>query len=324
LASIPLAWNGMGYWALVAGTLVGQLAQAIMLWRISPWRPKFNTNKVVTREIGKFGGWVGMTGLMGWFFIWVDSLVVGMYLGSLELGLYRTGNQLVVSLFALIMAPVLPVLYSKLVAQAGNERDLGIHYNKAVNIIIVISIILGTLIYVNSKPITSIFFNSEWKEIYLVIAYFGLIHGFAWVIGVNGEYYRAAGAPHKETIAVGISIPIYLSVYITFISSGLESFLISRFILVFVGIAGHLYLISTLMSVDKLRFFKNVISMAMVAFMSLIVTGMSSEILIGSPFVQIISNTIIVIALFLLINFIANKKELNFFANTISETWYKR
>jgi hypothetical protein len=64
--------------------------------------------------------------------------------------------------------------------------------------------------------------------------------------------------------------------------------------------------------------------MAMVAFMSLIVTGMSSEILIGSPFVQIISNTIIVIALFLLINFIANKKELNFFANTISETWYKR
>ena len=35
LASIPLAWGGMGYWALVGGTLLGQAAQVVMLWRIS-------------------------------------------------------------------------------------------------------------------------------------------------------------------------------------------------------------------------------------------------------------------------------------------------
>lgn len=58
LASIPLAWNGMGYWALVAGNLIGQLVQAIMLWRISPWRPKLNTDTAVTKEISEFGAWV--------------------------------------------------------------------------------------------------------------------------------------------------------------------------------------------------------------------------------------------------------------------------
>jgi PST family polysaccharide transporter len=40
-ASIPLAWGGMGYWALVAGTLTGQAVQVMMLWRMSEWRPRW-------------------------------------------------------------------------------------------------------------------------------------------------------------------------------------------------------------------------------------------------------------------------------------------
>ena len=33
IASIPLAINGMSYWALVAGTLLGQAVQGAVLWR---------------------------------------------------------------------------------------------------------------------------------------------------------------------------------------------------------------------------------------------------------------------------------------------------
>jgi len=36
LASIPLAIHGMGYWALVFGTLLGQMAQSAVLWMSSP------------------------------------------------------------------------------------------------------------------------------------------------------------------------------------------------------------------------------------------------------------------------------------------------
>ena len=90
LASIPLALNGMGYWALVAGTLVGQLVQVMMLWRTSHWRPAFNFDIQIAKEMGRFGAWVGTSGLLAWFYVWADSLIVGMYLGTAA---RRRGNR---------------------------------------------------------------------------------------------------------------------------------------------------------------------------------------------------------------------------------------
>jgi len=48
LASIPLAIHGMGYWALVAGTLVGQVVQSTMFWMLSPWRPQWGLDRGLT------------------------------------------------------------------------------------------------------------------------------------------------------------------------------------------------------------------------------------------------------------------------------------
>ena len=62
--SIPLAYYGLSYWALVVGTLVGQAAQVIVLWKLTPWRPSFRFNETLAREMGKFGSWVGLTGLL--------------------------------------------------------------------------------------------------------------------------------------------------------------------------------------------------------------------------------------------------------------------
>jgi O-antigen/teichoic acid export membrane protein len=56
LASIPMAIHGMGYWALVAGTLVGQVAQSTMFWMLSPWRPQWGLDRGLTWELIAFGG----------------------------------------------------------------------------------------------------------------------------------------------------------------------------------------------------------------------------------------------------------------------------
>ena len=39
LLSVPLAIYGMGYWALVLGSLAGSFGSALWLWRISDWHP---------------------------------------------------------------------------------------------------------------------------------------------------------------------------------------------------------------------------------------------------------------------------------------------
>ena len=259
LASIPLAWNGMGYCALVAGTLVGQLAQAIMLWRISPWRPKFNTNTVVTREIGKFGGWVGLTGLLTWFYAWADSLVVGHYLGSHDLGLYRTGNQFVSLAFVIIFGPILPVLYSHLSRLNSDKVKMRTTAESAISILSVIAIPISILFVAYSSELQEIVFGAKWTGIGVVIAAMAMMHGYSWLVGMNGEFYRAIGKPNYETVVTASTLIIYLGVYLYVINEGLDAFAWARMWLAVGALLLHVILLKYLLNVDVYTIFKRVL-----------------------------------------------------------------
>ena len=76
-ASIPLAMNGAGYWALVAGTLTGQVANTAALWLVSSWRPSLEFDRVLALELWRFGRWSMLTGLSVWLYLWMDAIVVG-------------------------------------------------------------------------------------------------------------------------------------------------------------------------------------------------------------------------------------------------------
>jgi len=258
LASIPLAWNGMGYWALVAGTLVGQLAQAIMLWLISSWRPKFNINTVVTREIGKFGTWVGLTGLLTWFYAWADSLVVGHYLGSYDLGLYRTGNQFVSLAFVMIFGPILPVLYSHLSLFNNDKEKMRTTAESAISILSVVAIPISILFLAYSNEFQVVVFGTKWTGIGVVIAGMAMMHGYSWIVGMNGEFYRAIGKPNYETIVTVSTLLIYLGVYLYIINEGLNSFVWARMGLALGALLLHLALMRHLFKINLYIIFKRI------------------------------------------------------------------
>jgi O-antigen/teichoic acid export membrane protein len=318
IASLPIALYGYGYWALVVGTLSGQLVQTVMLWKISTWRPtKYFTPKV-TYEIAKFGGWVALSGLLGWFFVWVDSLFVGMYLGSYDLGLYRTGNQLVASGFGMVTAPALPVIYSRIVLQSNSPGGLCFFYNDVINSLMLIGVVFGVVIWINGELIAELAFSNQWAGVGSVISFFGLIHGFASIVAANGEFYRAASAPQKETFAISLSIPIYLVVYKLVISNGLLAFMWARFLLVFVGIAGHLYLASKSFEFQKGRFIRNLASMIFVSLLTTyLVNNFKAMEGVGS-FYKIVVNTMVALICFLVLIIILMRDELNAFSRLIS------
>jgi O-antigen/teichoic acid export membrane protein len=265
LASIPLAWNGMGYWALVVGTLTGQAAQAIMLWRMSPWMPRKIISAGLTREMGRFGAWVGASGLLAWFYVWADSLIVGIYLGSHELGLYQTGNQFVVMAFAILFGPVTPVLYSHL-SRMHQDRERMRHLAlKLIKAITFVAIPVGIEIYFLAPPLATALFGSKWQGIEMVIGTMALTHGFAWVVGMNGEVYRAMGRPAAEAIVPAASLPIYVGVYLLSIGHGLEVFVWARFGLALGTLSLHLLVLRAILSMPILPIARYLLLMVLIA-----------------------------------------------------------
>lgn len=286
--SIPLAYYGMSYWALVVGTIVGQIAQVITLWKIERWRPHFAFNFHLAKDLGRFGFWVGLYGLLAWFYIWMDSLFVGAYLGTYHLGLYRTGNQFISMIYGFFFAPLLPVLYSHFSLIQANSVRLKDIMLKIIQILAFVSIPLGFLLYALSNPIGAIIFGDKWKGIGFVIGVMALTQAYAWVVGANGELYRAMGKPSYETVIPFATLFLYIVGYFFSIKKGFETFVWMRFYLAIAGTFLHIFFI---WKVVGLSIFKTIRMMLIASAIGLIILLAKSFMVIHiiNPYFQIFS-----------------------------------
>lgn len=257
LASIPLALAGFGYWALVAGSLGGQIAQSVALWMSSDWRPRLGLDFCLGRDLVGFGKWAMLSGLLGWFYLWMDAVVVGHYLGAHEMGLYRTGNTFVSMLFGLMFAPLLPVLYT-LFSRAQHDLTEVKHA--------LLVVIRGTALFASPMaailillctPIEQVLFGSKWAGLGPIIAILAIAHGMSWLVGAYGEAYRAIGKPHLETWALGLSAVAYLIGYLLSVRHGLIVFAVTRCGLVLIGLLAHVAIAKRALGVSPSNWISN-------------------------------------------------------------------
>lgn len=240
IVSIPLALNGMGYWALVLGTLVGQLIQLVMLWRMSQWRPSWTFNSIVAREMSRFGAWAGVSGLLVWFFLWADSLIVGVYLGSNDLGMYRYGNLIVASIFGVFSGALLPVAYSYF---SGAQADINALKSKVIfmeKVFALLMMPLAAIVVLTSEFATAAIFKDKWQGLGLVLSLTAISQALAYTVSLKQEVYRSIGKPDIETKIMFISMVIRLPIYLLTIQYGLFAFLIGRIIATQLGVINHL------------------------------------------------------------------------------------
>lgn len=305
MASIPMALTGMGYWALVAGTLTGQAMQVAMLWRFSVWRPALCFNPFVAREMAGFGIWVGASGVLSWFMAWADSLIIGKYLGAHDLGIYRIGNQFATMVFAMVFGPITPVLYSQLSRMNKDRQRLTAAIEKVIRIIILTAIPSAIIIFSFSAEIGSALFGAKWEGVGQVLGVLALMHGFSWVVGMNGEVYRAYGRPSLETIIAATSLVLYLTAYIYTIQIGFEVFVWNRLALALGALLLHLYLLKRILGVKMVPTLKYlgitaVISFALVSIAKWLVTsyltGVWFQMVVGLLVSALILGVVIIVA----------------------------
>jgi O-antigen/teichoic acid export membrane protein len=270
LASIPMAWAGMGYWSLVVGSIGGQFIQLMALLKMSHWRPMLSFNIRVAKEISGFGLWVAFSGILTWFYMWADSLFVGMYLGSHELGLFRTGNQFSIMVFSFLFAPLTPVLYSYLSTMKGDLERIVKASEKVIKTLVLLAIPLGIIIFSLSDEISKVIFGNKWAGIELVIAFMALMHGFSWVVGMNGEIYRASGKPSYETIITGSTLIIYFVAYFISINYGFETFVITRAGLAIGALFLHLLVIRLTLKIRIVNILVSIFSTVLISYISVV------------------------------------------------------
>jgi O-antigen/teichoic acid export membrane protein len=228
LASVPLAISGLGYWALVAGSIASSIVQTVVLFQKSSWSPSFRYRYALAKEMFPFGLWVAGESLLAWLYIWIDSAIVGAKLSSLELGLYRTGDLLVSTLFGLALSPLVPVMFSTFSRLQSDKGKLNSAVMNSTILISLFSIPLGVGLFMTRHPFESALFPAGWKGLADIIGVFALLHGVTWVNGAQIEAFRAAGKPDVNAKVMLAGIAYSIPVYLVFAESGLEVFIWAR------------------------------------------------------------------------------------------------
>lgn len=208
--SVLLVLMGAGFWALVVGALAGQLVQTAVIWSGSNWRPRALFDKALAGEVWRFGRWSLLSGFLAWAFGWVDSLIIGRFLGPEGLGVFRSGNTLAAMLFGVLFAPLLPVaysLFSRIADDIPRLRDALLFMAKAAAIV---ALPVAAWLFVSSAALAGLLFPPGWAGIGEVLAWMALVHGVSWLVGYNGEVYRAIGRPALESIVSATMLGVYV------------------------------------------------------------------------------------------------------------------
>jgi O-antigen/teichoic acid export membrane protein len=92
--SIGMAWQGLGVWSLVWGSIGQKATEVVLLWVLHPWHPSRIWNRVAFKELFGFGVNVVGERIANYLNANLDYPLVGRLLGEAALGYYSFAFQL--------------------------------------------------------------------------------------------------------------------------------------------------------------------------------------------------------------------------------------
>lgn len=207
IISIGLAFSGYGVWALVIGQLAGTGIGSVLLWIVLPWKPRFQWNTGIAKELLKYGFSIMGSNALS---IWEDSfdyLVIGRIYDSALLGIYtiayRLPQMLVINILWIMTAVIFPA-FSTLQDDQEALRKLFLSIVRYVEILVT-PICIG--MFIAADPIIRVAFGEQWIASIPVLRALSL---YALVISIGyhvGDIYKAIGRPD---ILIKLSIPIFI------------------------------------------------------------------------------------------------------------------
>jgi PST family polysaccharide transporter len=163
VVGVSLALQGAGVWALVAQQLVIEGTFLVLVWVLSPWKPRLRFSAVHARQLLGFSVNVLAANLAAFAGRRADSLVMGIFFGPVAVGLYRLADRVVEVVLDLTMQPVgvmsLPLL-SRLQNDPAGLRETALKCLRATAVIAVPAL----LVVVATSPELVALLGEEWEQ----------------------------------------------------------------------------------------------------------------------------------------------------------------
>lgn len=199
--TIPLAFWLRSYWALVIGTIVTNLVNAILLTVKSNWRPRRYYSFARLKEMFSFCSWSIADAVLVWATAYIDIFFIGRALDAYYLGLYKTSITTVGQFTTLITASIIPVIMPAISRLQDNIPEMRNTLLKFQKYTAVLLLPVGAGIFLFQDLVTAVMLGNQWMEAAPFIGLWALMEVITVIFAsFCSNVYPAIGKPRISAI----------------------------------------------------------------------------------------------------------------------------
>ena len=195
VVGIGLARAGFGVWSLVAQSLSLAAVNAAVMWRLSPWRPKFIFSLDCIKDIVRFSAHMTGFNVVNYLARNTDKLLIGRFLGSEALGLYALAYKLMmlaVENISWVVGKVMFPAFAKIQQDLDHVRRI---YVRMVKSVALLTFPLMGWLFVLAPEIVRVLFGPQWLATIVLIRIFCLCGMAQSLTTLGGTIYMSRGRP---------------------------------------------------------------------------------------------------------------------------------
>jgi O-antigen/teichoic acid export membrane protein len=165
--SIIIAYHYRSYWALVLGTVAGQIAALALSYCILPFLPRPSLKHL--REMLGFSVWLTLCNMvdnLNWRF---DTLLIGKFLGPATLGFYSMGNDLASFPVRETTRPLASTLFPAFAQMQDNRARLLSAYQRAQTLLFALALPIGFGMAMTGDLFVRILLGEKWMSAVIVV-----------------------------------------------------------------------------------------------------------------------------------------------------------
>ncbi len=160
--TVLLALYLQNYWALIIGLIVAEVMSVAGSYLIHPYRPKWSSKQ--WGQQWSFSQWHLVSTTTGYVRSRIDAILLGRYLTSGDVGIYRVSQEFAWLPFTELIAPATSSMYSG-ITKVREDRELlnnSILRYLAISYLLVIPSVFG--IYALSDLFTTVVLGEKWRD----------------------------------------------------------------------------------------------------------------------------------------------------------------
>lgn len=179
---IILAMNHFGFMSIVIASISEQVLLTIILIFVKAFNFPIAFNLNYAKDILSYGGWLTVSVIIRNVTNEVDKMIIGKFMPIEDLGainrpsglMSRITNQ-ITGIFDTILFPILSTIQ-------GNLKTIQSAFVKSFSLILLLSMLVGSILILSSKYLILIFFGENWmylQNIFMIFAAATILHGIS-------------------------------------------------------------------------------------------------------------------------------------------------